>query len=149
MSSILLLITSLLLLLVYWFRSSCLFILNTKRSLQYASHAAKANNLNFLDVQSRLEQEPDLVALDSLHEALSSDYRLLSYLLRHTAGPRSGGLNFQHRLLFADFRAMQIWYFLVRKISAGHARRALEEMTNILQHFAHAIGERAASSIQG
>ena len=135
-----------LVLLVYWFRYTCLLILKTKTSLDYASSVVEANNLKFPDIQGRLAREPEAEHLGPLHDSLARDYRLLTYLLRHTAGLHVGGFTLEQRMLMIDFRLMQIWYAVARRLAVPHARKALHEMSHVLNHLANAMGERAAAT---
>ncbi len=147
MISNLLIIAISLALLAYWFRYTCLLILRTKTSLDYAADVASANKLSFPEVQSQLSafgSRPE--TLYPLHQSLARDYRLLTYLLAHTTGVNAGGVTLEQRMLMLDFRVMQCWYALARRIGLRHAHSALEEMTGILNHFANAMGERAAGN---
>jgi hypothetical protein len=144
-SSILITIFSLVLL-VYWFRYTCLLILRTKTSRDYSTDVVIANRLKFPEIQSNLLQDPAGAHLDPLHKSLAHDYRLLTYLLRHTAEFQVGGFTLEQRMLIIDFKLMQAWYAIARKFAIPQARKALEEMTNILSHFANAMGERSATA---
>jgi hypothetical protein len=141
-SSVLIILVSAVLL-GYWFRYTCLLILNTKGAKDYSAEVAAANDLSFPYVVGRLKQGEELGAL---HEMLSQDYRLLSYLLRHTMSYQAGGLTIEQRLLSLDFQLMRAWYGITRPFSASHAQRALEEMSQVVAHFANAMGERSAES---
>lgn len=142
-SSVLIIIFSLALL-VYWFRYTCLLILRTRTTKDYAAGVVTANGLHFPQIQSRLRDEETLT-LDPLSESLNRDYRLLTYLMRHTAGFQLGGISLEQRMLLLDFRLMQVWYVFTRRLAAPQARAALDEMSSILGHLANAMGERAAS----
>jgi len=149
MISNLLIIAISLALLVYWFRYTCLLILRTKTSFDYAAEVASANRLSFPEVQTRLStfrSRPE--SLDPLHQSLAKDYRLLTYLLAHTTAVNAGGFTLEQRMLMVDFRVMQLWYAMVRRIGIRHAQFALEEMSSILTHFANAMGERAAANMR-
>lgn len=134
-----------LILLVYWFRYTCLLILRTKTSQDYSAAVVEANNLAFARVQGSLAGA-GAGDLDALHESLARDYRMLTYLLEHTAGVQVGGLTIEQRMLALDFKVMQLWYGITRRVAAPRARTALKEMSLILSHFANAMGERAAAS---
>jgi hypothetical protein len=131
-------------LLVYWFRYTCLLILRTKTTKDYASSVVTANKLQFPHIQDRL-RDAESMPLDPLRKTLERDYRLLTYLMKHTAGFQVGGITVEQRMLLLDFKLMQMWYGATRKFAAPQARAALDEMSNILGHLANAMGERAAS----
>jgi len=134
------------LLFLYWFRYTCLLILSTKTSKDYTLQVAKANHLEFPAVQANLRDRALAGdGMDILHRSLEKDYRLLTGLLRHAAQFQVGGLSVEQRMLMIDYAAMRVWYMVARHASqTSHAQQALEEMTDIVAHFANAMGERSA-----
>lgn len=145
MVSSLLIITFSVVLFVYWFRYTCLLILKTKTSRDYAHQVALANQLNFLEVSGRLQKDPGADQLATLHASLSRDYRVLTYLLQHAAGFPFKGRSLEQRMLMIDFKLMECHYGLTRKFAASQSRHALEEMSYILSHFANVMGERTSA----
>ena len=103
-----------LILLVYWLRYTCLLLL---RDPQATATEASASILSHVQVLRETG-----TALDPLHAALDRDYRILSYLVQHTAGIEINPL--ERHLLMADFRLMRIYFRLTRNSSPGAARRA-------------------------
>jgi len=142
MISSVLIIAFSLILLVYWFRYTCVVLLRTGTGEECRGDVIEANRLRFAAVQAELKESPH-GPLDQLHEALESDYRLLTYLLDQAAHVEAGSL--EQRILDFDYRLMRLWYKLVRNLSGSHARRALAEMSNILNYFAGAMGQRLAA----
>ncbi len=136
-------------LLCYWFRYTCLIILRTKPSFDYTADVVHANGLKFAEVRGQLNRRTEFEHLRPLHKALVEDYRLLTYLLRHTGGLHVGGITIEQRMLMIDFKVMQICYALASLLGMAQARRALQEMSNVLSHLANVMGERAAASVQG
>ena len=141
-SSVLIILVSAVLL-AYWFRYTCLLILNTKGAKDYSAEVAAANELFFPGVAGRLSQGEELGSLNAM---LSRDYRLLNYLLRHTTSYDAGGLTIEQRLLSLDFQLMRVWYGITSRFAHSQARRAIEEMSQIVANFANAMGERSAES---
>ncbi len=139
-ASILILIFSLILFL-YWFRYTCLLVLQTETSEKNVRQVVSANQLNFVTVQKTLNQGGE-VALDSLHLALENDYRVLTFLLDHAASLRAGSV--EDRMLLLDYKLMQVWYRLRRGSNSPQARQALEEMSRILGYFANSMGQHFA-----
>jgi hypothetical protein len=133
-----------LVLFVYWFRYTCLLILSTKTTRDYAGQVAVANQLNFVDIQSELESGPAPAQYNSLVRSLDRDFRMLTYLLRHAGDLQVGGCAVEQHMLMIDYRIMKVWYSLTRSVSNSQARAALEEMSQIVAHFANAVGERVA-----
>ena len=131
-----------LLLFGYWFRYTCVLILNAKTSRDFAGEVATANQLDFPAVQRQLWTES--ADLSRLHESLNRDYALLTYLVSHAAG-HQGEIGLEDRMLQLNYRLMGVWYRLSRPISAAAARKALEEMSLVVAHFANVMGERAVA----
>jgi hypothetical protein len=131
------------LLFVYWFRYTCLLILSAKTACDYAGDVAKANQLNFLDVQARL-REGSLVDLDPLHSALERDYDLVTYLLKNAAHSGEEESSLEAKMLEMYYGLMGAWYRVSRPFSTVAARSALEQMSAVVEHFANVMGERAA-----
>ena len=134
-------------LLVYWFRYTCLLILNARSSRNYAAMVAEANALQFPEIEQTLARahSEELEHLDSLHLALARDYQLLTCLIRHGAEFRMAGRQLEHRMLLLDFQVMRAWYAISRRLSLRRGRQALQEMVHILYHFADMMGECTAS----
>ncbi len=145
-ASIIIIVFSLLLFL-YWFRYTCLLILSTKTAKDYTAQAARVNQLELPSVQASLQTELAVEGLDHLHQSLARDYTLLTSLVRHAAEFQFGGFTLEQRMLMIDYKVMQLWFALAKRTShASHARLALEEMADIVAHFANVMGERAAAS---
>ncbi len=132
-----------LVLFVYWFRYTCLLILSAKTTKDYAGEVAKANQLSFPQVQNQLRGQ--LSEYGPLHALLDRDFQLLTYLLRHAAKFELGGYSAEERMLMVDYRIMKAWYSLVGNLWPLQAKYALSEMSDIVGHFANALGERAVS----
>src|SRR5437588_5455616 len=91
----------------YWFRYSCLLILQNRTSVD-PTHAV-GSGLTFPAVQQRLKGETQsLDLLDQLHRDLTSDYRILCFLLR--CSPETGVDPIERRMLMLDYWVMQGWY---------------------------------------
>src|SRR5579872_4107608 len=112
-----------LVLFVYWFRYSCLFLLRNQGN----EPVAATDQFHYAAVQQALK---DALDLDPLHLSLERDYRVLTYLLEHAAGLELEQL--EYRLLVLDYKVMQGWYRLTRWAAPRQARRALGEMADVL-----------------
>jgi hypothetical protein len=126
----------------YWFRYTCLLILSTKTAQDYAAQVATANQLGFLEVRAQLQT--DSANLDRLRETLDRDYAVLSSLMKHAGSMEQSGL--EKRMLELNYRVMGTWYSLSRRFSPAAAARALDEMSQVVAHFANVMGESAACS---
>ncbi|MCS7025727.1 MAG: hypothetical protein NZV14_13080 [Bryobacteraceae bacterium] len=133
------------LLFLYWFRYSCLLILSTKTTRDYALEVASANRLELPRIQATLQSAVPAEDLEGLQHSLDRDYRLITGLLRHAAEFRLGGVSLEERMLMIDFQIMRLSYRAACRLSQfAFAQKALEEMADIVSHFANAIGERSA-----
>src|SRR5579872_2969193 len=124
-------------LLVYWFRYSCILLLRNF-SEQPVLVVNEDNRFSFAAVQERLKSDMEL---DPLWRTLDRDYRMISYLLDHAPG--LGLQNFEDRLLVWDYQVMQLWYRFTRLVAPLQARRALVEMASVLSILAQKIGAQA------
>ncbi len=109
---------------VYWFRYSCLLILQNRGA--YAVRERPKSE----------ENRPEM--LDQLHRDLINDYRVVSFLLRCSS--ESGVAPIERRMLMMDYWIMRAWYSLARRIAPPQARKALEEISNIVSYFGHSVG---------
>lgn len=135
-------------LLIYWFRYSCLVILNTKASCGRAEDSVGPLWATLAMGRRRVEAVAMPGQLDELSSTLDRDYRLLTYLLKHTAGLEMGGLTIEQRMLMLDFRLMQLWYRLSRTLFPPQSRKALAEMSDIVACFTDAVLERNPQAIR-
>jgi hypothetical protein len=135
--------TSSALLLAYWFRYTCLLILSARPTRDYAAQVVMANQLSFVEVQSRLRSRT-ASDLDHLHHLLDQDYRVVSYLLKHASSAGRGG--YETTMLAAHYQLMDAWYAVTRSVSSTAACRALDEMSRVVAHFANTMGQRAAGA---
>jgi hypothetical protein len=124
-----------------WLRYSCLLILQAGAA--YPAMRAAAAGLSFPSVQQQLRSgQATRDFLDQLHRDLSNDYRILCFLLR--CSPETGVDPMERRLLVLDYWMMQAWYSLTRRTALPQARKALEEISCIVNYFACSVGRHAA-----
>ena len=131
-----------LLLFGYWFRYTCMLLLSARTTRDYSAQVVADNQLSFLRVQSEL-REGAAVELDRLHDALERDYAVVTYLLKHMAHS-SEESPLEALMLAMNYRLMGAWFRVSRRFSLQASRRALEEMSMVVAHFANTMGERAA-----
>ena len=130
---------------IYWFRYTCLLILSTRSSKDYAMEVAEANNLHFLENRELL-QRAGPAALAEISGSLDREFKMITYLARHVGSYAMPGDEMERLVLMADFWIMKVCFVLTRRIHPAQARRALLEITAIIQHFANSTGERVAFS---
>jgi len=145
LSATIVILASSVLLFGYWFRYTCLLILSARTTRDYAADVATANQLSFLEVQSMLRAHA-AADLGTLKASLDRDYKVLSYLLKHSANPSSGEDAVEKRMLEVHYRLMAAWYSVCRNLSPTAAYRALDEMASVVAHFANSMGAQTAAS---
>lgn len=128
----------------YWFRYSCLLILRTQTAEDFSREVCRANGLSFDLVKGQIEAEsnPNLVAL---YQSLDQDYRIVSKLLDRMAIQSPSDNALETKLLKANFRVTQVWFRVSHKLGLGSSVTALEEMAEMIGHFANTFGEQSAS----
>jgi len=120
----------------YWFRYTCLLILSARTTRDYAADIATANQLSFLQVHSQLRENP--ADLDRLKASLDRDLAVVTTLIQSEWG-------IEERMLKLNYQLMSAWCSVSKSFSASAGRRALEEMSTIVSHFANSVGERACA----
>jgi hypothetical protein len=126
----------------YWFRYTCLLILSAETTRDYAADIATANQLSFLQVQAELrDQQP--ADLNRLQASLDRDLAVVTYLIQHTSGQGEWGM--EARMLKLNYRLMSTWCSVSQRFSPEAGRRALDEMSLIVSHFANSLGEQASA----
>lgn len=131
----------------YWFRYTCVLILNTRTTRDYSAEVAAANRLSFAGVQNLL-QSSQTGDLDGMQRSLDRDFRLMSSLMRRAGAVNVGEIALEDILLRLDFQLMKLSYRVTRSFSEAKSRAALVEMSRIVEHFANAFGERMATGAQ-
>ena len=126
----------------YWFRYSCLLILGQGSDDEYALKVAARIRLSFPEVRESLQANTGVLALRRLHDSLESDYRVLADLLDQAEGSEP----IERRLLAIDYHLLKLFSrFMIACGDNLRARKALQEMSSILNYFAAEIGEGAAA----
>jgi hypothetical protein len=130
---------------LYWFRYTCVLILSARTSKDYGTDIATANQLSFVGVQ-RLLEDPAAVDLSAIEHSLIRDFEMVTSLMNRASQLRVGASTLEDVMLRIDFRIMQLGFSLSRSISQSRSRAALTEMSQIVAHFANALGESASAA---
>jgi hypothetical protein len=133
-----------LLLLVYWFRYTCLLILNTRPAKDLTARFAQANQLELPRIQRALDAAPTPGKMDALRVALDTDYDIVTGILLHNSPFDLDPAGAELRMLMLDYRCAGAAYTLLRKLrreAAAHS--ALGEMTAIVAHLANSLAQRS------
>jgi hypothetical protein len=126
----------------YWFRYTCMLILSTKTIRDHAGSMAAAHQLSFLQVQSQLRGSAS-ANLGRLHDALDRDYAIVMRLLAQRPSSAQSGM--ESWMLQMNYRLMSNWAHVSSRFSPAAACRALDEMSQVVAHFANAMGELASA----
>jgi hypothetical protein len=126
---------------LYWFRYSCLLIFAAEMPHDYREEVARANQLSFLEVQSRLRRH-EITDLDRLHQCLERDYAIVTDLLERIPITRSD-TGFEDLMLKIHYHGMRACFRVTRRSLHEFASDALEEMSLVVAHMANQLGERS------
>ena len=119
-------------LLVYWFRYTCILLLRNSEAQQ------PDFRFSFGAVKEHLTAEAQL---EPLHSSLQRDYQLITYLLQNASGLEMDSI--EERMLLWDYKMMRCWYRFTRTAAPGQARQALSEMAAVLAVLGGKLGQRA------
>ncbi len=123
-------------LLVYWFRYSCLLLL--RNSAVHTDAVVPDERFSIGKVLERVRTEEQLAPLE---RALDRDYHMLSYLLKHAADLELASI--ENRMLILDYKLMRLCYKLTRVIAPSLSRKALTEMAKVLGAVARQAGHQS------
>jgi hypothetical protein len=128
-----------LILLVYWFRYSCILLLrNISEQTPVSTPGISDGRFSFAAVQRQLNSGADL---PDLQRSLDRDYQVIRYLLEHGAGLELQSI--EDRLLVLDYRVMRLYYRMTKTAVPDQARNALSEMAAVLGVLVQKIGAQA------
>lgn len=130
--------------LVYWFRYTCVLILDTRTAKDYSAEVAAAHRLSFSGVRDLIEA-PQL-DFASVRRSLERDLSIVRALMSRAGKVELGAVPFEELLLRLDFELMKLASALARPFSEAKARAALLEMAQVVEYFANAAGERMAEA---
>jgi hypothetical protein len=131
-----------------WLRSACRSILNKPFEQDYSAEVARAIRFEYLALRKLLGEEPARVTdCGSRLAALERDYKVLTYLLRRTTTALGDGYSHTEHLLIIDFHLLCWWARLSFFLTLNNWRASLLEMTSVLNHFGHLVGQRMHSSM--
>ena len=122
-------------LLVYWFRYSCVLLLRNAAERAHQPLTDERFSIRLVLEKVHTEQH-----LDTLERALDRDYHMLTYLLKHAADLELASI--ENRILILDYRLMRLWYRFTRTIAPEQARKALAEMASVLGAVARQTGQQ-------
>jgi hypothetical protein len=116
----------------YWFRCTCILILNVKTLSDHSTEVAKG-------IQSARERtaliESKNLNTTAIHSSLNRDYRLVTHLMRAASTNSVEGA-----ILKIDYWLMGVWSVFMQRLAPPKARSALLEMSSIIDYLANLVG---------
>jgi len=131
---------------VYWFRYSCILILESDWNEEKAREFAAQNKLAFDSSDALLARSVSAVELDRLRDSLDRDLRAIRRLTSDCPGLRETGASLESRMLMIDFHLMKAWYAVTRSMSQPKAHQALRSMSKIVGYMAGELGDQMVTA---
>lgn len=130
----------------YWFRYSCVLILETSWSEDQAKAVAAQNGLQFGSVENSLAQASSVQALDRVRDLLDQDMERVIGLLERVPSVQVAGRSLECQMLMLDYRLLKAWYSVTRSFAAPKAQQALREMSQVVGYIAGECGDHTATA---
>ena len=131
---------------VYWFRYSCILILESNWNEEQAQVVAMQNKLSIGSVNESLAQAVTAEELDKVKDLLDRDLKLVVALLSKHPEFQEAGHSLECRMLMLDYKLMNAWYALSRTTAGPRAHNALREMAQVVGYMAGEYGDHLATA---
>ena len=131
---------------VYWFRCSCILILESSWNEDQAKVMASQHGLSFSKIEDSLAQVDSAQAMDRVKDLLDRDLERVQSLLLNCASVQETGQSLECQILMFDYRLMQAWYAVTRSIANSKAQHALREMALVVGYMAGECGDHMATA---
>lgn len=133
---------------VYWFRYSCLLILESDWNEDRANVVALQNGLSFGSIKEKLAAAESEEELASVRDLLDRDLAAVLSLLAARSTSTDAGISLECRMLMLDYQFMKAWFAVMRPIAGPAAQLALREMALVVGYMAGECEEKLASITQ-
>ena len=146
-TSIVIIILSLALFL-YWFRYSCLLILESRLNEEEAQIRVGNDSQENIDAHwdQQLAQASSLSDLQQVRHALNQDLRLIQDLAQRQDGEQTAAPSLESRLLVIDYHLLQISVAFTQFLGVPKALSAVREMSRIVGYLAAESGVNLAAA---
>lgn len=131
---------------VYWFRYSCILILESSWNEEQAQVVAMQNKLSIGSVNESLAQAGTAEELDKVKDLLDRDLKLVVALMSQHPEFQIAGHSLECRMLMLDYKLMHAWYALTRTSAGPRAQNALREMAQVIGYMAGEYGDQMATA---
>ena len=131
---------------VYWFRYSCILILESSWSEDQVQAFAVPNGLSSSNIEDSLARADSAQSMDRVKDQLDRDLERVLALLSNCPGVQETGQSLECRMLILDYRLMQAWYAVTRSTASPKAQHALREMALVVGYLAGECGDHLATA---
>ena len=131
---------------VYWFRYSCILILESSWNEEQSLVVAMQNKLSIGSLNESLAQAVTTEELDKVKDLLDRDLRLVVSLLSKHPEFQEAGHSLECRMLMLDYKLMNAWYAVSRSTAGPRAQNALREMAQVVGYMAGEYGDQMATA---
>ena len=127
-------------LLFFYLQVSCQSMLRRQFDQEYFQFIVNANRLEFPSVRKALEEFDEPVDYARTRMMLKCDFLALTYLLKNAANVNQR-YSREERLLIFYFRSVFL-SLVIRHLIGLREKKAILNLTAILQYFANVVGQR-------
>jgi hypothetical protein len=124
----------------FYFQVACQKILRRQFDQEYFRSVVNAHRLEFLAVQSSLQEVNPAIDYAGVSGTLKSDFLALTHLLKNTTNANQRYSN-EEWLLILYFR-WQLLSLAVRGLLKVDEKKAARRLIPVLQYFANVVGQR-------
>ena len=126
--------------LFFYLQVACQKVLRRQFEREYSQFIVNANRLEFPYVRKALEEMTEPLDHARTRMMLKCDFLALTYLLKNAANV-SQSYSREERMLIFYFRAL-FFSFVLRHLLGLREKKAILNITSILQYFANVVGQR-------
>jgi hypothetical protein len=131
---------------VYWFRYSCVLILDSRWNEDDALAVANQHGLSFGAIDETLARVESTEALDRVKDLLDRDLERVVTLLSACPAVVEAGQSLECRMLMLDYQIMRAWFAVTRNSASPKAHQALREMAHIVGYIAGECGTQMSTA---
>jgi hypothetical protein len=129
--------------LLYWFRSSCVFLLDSNWNEEQARVIAEQYGMSFGTLDGTLTRAGTKSEQDRVMDLLDRDLKIVLDLMSTSENTSA---SIEVSMLRVYYRGLKLFSRVARTAAAGHSRSALREMSKIVAYMAGEFGEQVAGA---
>lgn len=131
--------------LVYWFRYSCLLILDSQWDGDLARRVAEQNDMSFSRLEYSLGRVKCDAELDELYFQLDRDLASVRQLLAANKRQAEDGDQLELKMLLTNFNVLRVQYWFARLGWFAQAQQSLREMSRVVGYLASLTEAQSAA----